>query len=549
MAETVFIADKARRGLISETIWSEIGWRRRRQGPLEEVHTTAGDSTDTEEGMASNDMFAVSPQLESGHNAMQPEHTSTAEDSNGTRAKTEKQEMGDTQESKTLWPTLASMLQYLAVDEKKDGLSTEGPNAVPNTTETAFIPMLPIHNDPVQFLKNQENVLLHDRLPKLIELHRRCLQSGDKHLATARKEIVMSIQELNKNYEALNEIYLSEKYSKLDKYGMFVDWIKNKSSVNSKIAAITNNSNEGQTYKSLLHKSDQITDKINSLEKELQNLKNQKKLICHQLLETKSLLEIKLNIYNDELDTVTQKEKTEIDLMFKEAQIRSNKYSDVEVSENLKSQINSLDILIDTSSSMQSKFEQSQAYLWDIFDTLDKMENSVKTFIEESKTEQLEPLLLSNRTYLMERLSQCKSLHLTDAEVIITNELKAIEKALSILNIDIPESSIGKENDHAAEVSSLNISGDSTEYYPIVSSLDNISMVSSNKQSLQISNKQKSLSISPPATFVNVTPTMATTATTTANAAKIGLGAVSNKTSKYDNLVKGIKISKGGKAE
>lgn len=489
--------------------------------------------------MKTDSTFEMSPQLESGQNP------GILERAHGGGTNTDD---SDARGSK-LWPTLSSMLQYLAVDPKEESPLVEGPaTEIANTTDHAFIPMLPIHNDPVQFLKNQENMLLHDRLPRLIELHSRYLHSGDKHLATARREIVLSIQELNQNCEALGEIYLSEKYSKLGKYETFIDWINKKSSVKEKIADITNNSNEGQTYKSLLLKSDQVTNKINRLEQELKILKNQRKLISHQLLETKSLLEIKLNIHNDELEALDQKEKTEIDLMFKEDQIRSNKCTDVEVSDNLKSQISMLDLLIDKSSDMQSKFEQSQAYLSDIFDNLEKMETSVKTFIEEMKTDQLEPLLISNREYLLERLSQSKALHLADVEVIITNEMKAIEKALSILNIDIPEATASKENDHIADVNSLNVSGDSTEYYLNVNSLDNVSLVSSNKQSLQINNKQKPISNSPPATFVNVTPTLATTVTT-ANATKLGLGQISNKSSKYDNLVKGIKYSKGGKAE
>lgn len=489
--------------------------------------------------MTSDSTFELSPQLESGQNA------GILKRAPGVDADTDET---DVRGSK-LWPTLSSMLQYLAVDPKEESpLGEVAAVQIANTTDHAFIPILPIHNDPVQFLKNQENILLHDRLPRLIELHSRYLQSGDKHLASARREIVLSIQELNQNYEALSEIYLSEKYSKLGKYETFIDWINKKSSVKEKITDITKNSNEGQTYKSLLLKSNQVTDKINKLEQELKNLKNQKKLISHQLLETKSLLEIKLNIHSDELEALDQKERVEIDLMFKENQIRSNKLSDVEVSDNLKSQINSLDMLIDSSSGMQSKFEQSQAYLSDIFDTLEKMESSIKVFIEEMKTDQLEPLLISNREYLLERLSQSKTLHLSDVEVIIANELKAIEKALSILNIEIPEVAASKENDHTADVNSLNISGDSTEYYPNINSLDNVSLVSSNKQSLQINNKQKQLSISPPATFVNMTPTLATTATT-ANATKLGLGQISSKSSKYDNLVKGFKYSKGGKAE
>lgn len=446
--------------------------------------------------------------------------------------------ISDHQQSQ-IWPTLSSMFQKLNTDSTDKFSETQ---LVENTTDNAFIPMLPIHNDPVHFLKNQETYLLHDRLPNLITMHSMYLQNGDSNLSSNRQQILNSLNDLSKNYEALNEIYFSEKYSKLSKYELFIDWINKKSNINNKIDQITNDSSEGQTYKTLLSKSNQITSRIAMLEEELKILKNQNKLISHQLLETKSLLDIKLNMHNDELENLERKEKTEIDLMFKENQIRSNKYSDVEVSDNLKIQINALDSLIDNSTNMKEQFEKSEAYLSDVFDTLDKMEKSIQLFIEANKTDRLESLLTSSRLYLLERLKQAQYLQLNDVTTIITDEIRTIEKAMVLLNIEFTESSILKDNsDNTDDINSLNLSNDSTDYYPNISSMDNISVASSNKQSLQVGK-------SPPQQSQNLFNATPTTATTTRN---VSATKTTNKfaNSKYDTLIKGIKISKGDKAE
>lgn len=447
---------------------------------------------------------------------------------------------------------ISDLLQYFNIDKNPDNFHNDETNAT-QSSGTSYIPMLPIHNDPIQFLRNQEMALLEGRLPKLVDHHQKCLQSGDKNLIDSRMEILRLMQELVQSYDALNEIYLSEKYSKLAKYEMFVDWMDKKSGIANEINVITNNSHEGQTYKTLLVKSDQLSNQISKLESELKTLKNQKRLISHQILETKSLLDIKLNGLNDDLETLNETEKLEIDLMFKEKQIRSDSLSDKEVSDSLNSHINSLNLLINTTSETRSKFDQSKAYLSDVFDTLQKMEKSIKVFIQEMKTDNLGPLLLSNRDYLVNRLSEVKQLGLRNIETIIINELKAIEKALTILKIDIPKSPMpdrdnGKDRFH--ESTSSNVSketNESSDYYPNMSSFDNISIVSSNRQSLHISNnKQNSVSASPPK--VSETTTIAVGSSNT-NPGNSNLGFFSNKNPKYKNLMNGIKNSKGEKTD
>lgn len=447
----------------------------------------------------------------------------------------------ETPKDSKIWPLLSSVFQYLNIEDNEEHDNKNNKNnddidnkMEDNTNNQEYIPMLPIHNDPIQFLKNQQNLLLYDKLPNLIQLHSKYLQSGDNHLLNTRKEILNSISELDKSLDALNEIYLSEKNSKSNKYNLFNNWIVKKSNLNDKIIDIKNNSDEGKTLKSLNSKSIKISDKIIKLENELKLLKLQKKLINHQVLETQSLLDIKLNNLNNDLDSLINNENIEINLLFKENQINSINLSDVEVTENLKNQISSIDNLINNSKNLKLKFSQSKIYLSDIFDTLNKMEISIKNLINESKSDKLGPLLLSNRSYLLERLNQIKLLQFNDIEIIILNELIAIEKALSILNIDLP---IINSND---DINILNISNDSTDYYTNSNSFDNLSIIS-NKQSLQFNNK---ISVSPPKAQL-----FTTTASTNISKFTDDSNNFNNRTSKYDNLIKGIKLSKGDKVE
>jgi hypothetical protein len=470
-----------------------------------------------------DDQFNNSPQLEEGWN------TTTTETL-------------DQEEKSFAWPMFSSILQLITNDKRPNSNNNTAhnlqftDNIAIESQENAYIPMLPIHNDPVRFLKNQEDVLLLDRFPKLTLSHKKYLQLGDGHLAYTRSEIIHLLKELSNNYEALGEIYVSEKYSKLSKYELFNDWISKKSDINNKIEEIISKSSEGQTYKSLMKKSQHLDDEIDKLEKQLIIAKNKKKLVNQQIMETKSLMDIKLNVHNADLENIIQNEETEILLMFKEKQIKSDKYTDVEVSSNLKLQMESLDLLIDQTLESKLKFEQAFNYLADIFDTLNKMETSISTFLQESKIEQIEPILLSNRIYLRSRLNQAKELNFSIVEKIIDNEIKAIEKAMSILNITIPEDEISGTGQ--VDPSSLNFSNDSIDYHHHSSS-DNFSIVNPSKQALQLGNaKAASLSTSPPIT---------TTVTTTANVG--GMGFKTDKINKYNLLLNEIKNTKCDKTE
>lgn len=500
----------------------------------------------TSDTFQTDHQFATLTQLEEGHGPQINNYNSN-EDTDI-----------NLQEDST-WPMFSSILQLLTNDKKNRNNTSSNDiqftDNIPNRDRelnTGFIPMSSNHIDPIQFLKNQEYVLLFDKIPKLTTLHEKYTQSGDNQLASTRAAITQILKELNNSYEALNEIYISEKYSKLSKYQLFIDWINKRSQINGTIEDITSESSEGQTYKLLLKKSRQIDADIDELEGKLSDLKIKKQLIHHQLLETKSLLDIKLNIHNDDLENLIQLENNEINLLFKEKQIRSNNFADNEVSDILKSQINSLDSLIDQTLESKLKFEQSFNYLSDIFQTLNKMENSINTFIQESKVDQLEPILVTNRSYLHSRLKEIDELNFKYVEIIINNEIKAIEKAMKILNISIPILEVNKKdkdqnnksNDNKS--SSINPSPDSTDYYHS-SSLDNISLQLGTNNG---NNKQNSLSTSPPNISTKSSTTVTTTTNITTNITGIGFKSNNNsKGNKYNLLLNEIKNSKGEKTD
>lgn len=439
------------------------------------------------------------------------------------------------------WGMVSSIMQYLTTDKHDNvhkSINTDQSNFESDGANKSYIPLQSIHNDAVLFLRNQESFLMNIKLHDLKKVHQKYLENGDKRLTETRNQILNIFNELNQNCIALNEIYISEKLSKKDKCNLFQEWIIRKSSLNQKMSKIINESDEGKTYKMLLEKSDKIDDRIEKLEFELQILKNQQKLISQQISETKSLLDIKLNIYNNDIEILSSKENTEIELMNQEKQLTLKPSSDSIVFNDLQTQVKGIEHLIHITEKAKIKYEESATYLTDIFKTLKQMEDALYIFIKENKTEQLETILKHNREYLIQRLNEIKPLKLMEIESIIKNELSALEKAMVILNIP------GSNFQHSPTpkyASSFDASNDSTEDYQNISSLDNISIVSSNKQTLQLlPNKIDKSSTAPPVTSVNVSLN---------NNNKSSKYGVDTTVSKYDQLINEIRNSKGDKTD
>lgn len=474
----------------------------------------------------------------------------------------------DTGDASNTWSMVSSLVHYIAADSRNKGAKdTSGMdparadtpvenvdgknNATPapgpaGHASNSYIPMLLIHSDPVRFLKREGEALLQNELPKLTELHKQYLQSGDTLLGSVRIELLQLLGQITNNYNALNEIYFSEKNSKKSKLALFNAWIDRKSAINNTIKDILENSPEGQTYTSLLIKSDKIADRIKELENELASLKKTKRLVDHQVLETKSLLDIKLNQSNDSLELLENQEKEEITLLFKEKQIKSDGCSDIDVSNALKSQINDLDTIITSTSRSELRFKEFGIYLNDIFNTLDQMEESIRVFLQESKLDKIEPILVSNRNYLIDRIKLIKRLDMSFAHQIVTDELKAIEKAMSLLNMGISQSDPQADD-------FLHLSNDSLDYYQNVpaelSSTDD-----SNKISLHLSSNDCAHSNHNNNHSISVSPPKVTTATTTTNINIQGFKSnntttTKSKGNKYNLVLSEIKNAKGDKTD
>lgn len=417
------------------------------------------------------------------------------------------------------WPTVSSIM---------DLFNQEKISHIENTS------LSPAHAEPIIFLQRQQQILLYDRLPQLVKLHGQYLQSGDPKLSQTRNEILNLISEMNENFTAINELYSSEKYFSLNKYQQFRNWINDKSKLNDKISQITLNSKEGKMYTSLEENLIKLDNEIFNLEAQLKILKKKKKLLNVQFLETKSLLDIKLNSTNDELESLSIMEKEEINLMFKTQQIDSPNLTDLEVSSKLKQRLDFFDNLIKINLNSMDNFKNSSLYLSNIFTTLENMESTIQTFLLENNIPQLEKTLITSRIYLKDSIKDARSFNLSPIQTLILNELDAIEKAMKLLNIEIQPD----ETEDLFEKTEPNIYNDNSDNH-YESSNENIQLVNATKQSLQIQNR---ISTSPPGI-------------TNTNAVVIPKSSIKKNlkfkpdTNKYDLLLSEIKTSKGNKTD
>ncbi|KGK39309.1 hypothetical protein JL09_g1569 [Pichia kudriavzevii] len=427
-------------------------------------------------------------------------------------------------------------MQYVTMKKRNLEATTESEDSHERllgdkSNATGFIPMLPMHNDTILFLKGQAEMILHKSLPQLVDSHEKYIKSGNNLLDVTRKEIIRMLGELSRTYDALGEIYQSEKKSKLEKYDMFLVWIKRKHDINQDINEIIDSSPEGETYSSLLKESKELSYEIDRMERELLHLRKKRKLVNQQLLETKSLLDIKLNKHYNELETLEQKEVS---------------------LKKLKTQITSLDTLISKTADTQLMFDQAEAYFTDIFEVIKKMENSIQTFINESKLDNIGHVLSTNRDYLIERYAAIVKIEMPGIAIIMKNEIKAIEKAMSILNINFVAYNFDSSSKDFA-LSQLKLSEDSTEYYPSIPA-SNTPPSDSNKR-FNSTSKSKTLAGSPPPVITAATTTTTTTTATTTAASKPSksnlniMGFKSAKVNKYNQLLNEIKSSKGEKTD
>ena len=458
------------------------------------------------------------------------------------------------EDSETSWPMLSSIVNMLTSDRNHQSINTAIENTDLNMSsiDNEATILSSHHIDPVNFLISQQENLLGTVLPSLAKLYQKYSETGDKHLNSARKKVLDLIREVAQSYDALIEIYQSEKRSFEEKYHLFHDWMEKRNEIQRKISQIEVDSPEGKTYTSLLSVSEEVNNEIHTLEERLSLLRKKKKLINHQLLETKSLMDVKLNHHYNDLEILEGQEADEINHLFKEKVINSKSLSDTQVTKKIKLQVGMFDSLVANVSDSKLRIEQANIYLSDIFHSLHNMEVSIKTLLQEGKIDQVSRQLLNTHAFLVERLNLLKHLKLTHIEAIVKNEVTAIERALAMLDIPVPDRNITvtatTPNDKQEQLedsnnNSPNLSGDSTEYH-YVSSLDNISILNANKPTIQF-NKT---SISRPGaakTTTNATTTITATPTTSSKSTHKN----KSRSLKYDLILTEMKNAKGGKTD
>lgn len=422
------------------------------------------------------------------------------------------------------WLVLSSLFKT-----SNDKASSDDKSDSKNLINNTVLPSTSRFHDLVLYLKNQENELINHKLQMLVNRHERYLTEGDRRLSENRVEIMTLIDTVSTGYDSLTEIYQSILNEKSLKYETYNNWEVQKTFLENTIHAIINESPEGCNYKELLETSAHMGQEIKQLEAKLSLLKQKKKLVDQQLLETNSLVDIKLNKYKDELDTLLNNEATETRLLFKEKQLNSEYLTGNEVELALEGDILKLKIIMDETSYKKIQFQGFESSLKDVFKTLSTMEYSMSVVLRENRSEQLQALLTSTRSYLIERLNSMKEYRIGICEKLVIDEIKAIEKGMNLLNIPI------LHDLNASRESTL--SSDSTEYYNITESLLS-----------QEEPKRKAISVSPPKTlFTEITATSTTATATATFANKPGFG--SSKAKEYDNLIKEIKNAKGDKKD
>lgn len=327
---------------------------------------------------------------------------------------------------KGIWSIFTLSKQSQQENNSKD-------DATDMSWDTILPPSCRFH-DLVLYLEEQEHEIINLKLQNLARNYETFLIKGDAKLSEARNDIFNVVTSLCTGVDSLQEIYQSVLNGKLEKYDLYNEWEAERENIEGEINRIIEDSVEGRNYQSLISESRNMELKIRELEEKLLILKQKKKLIDHQVLETKSLLDIKLNKLKDKLNNLLEDEKSETALLFKEKQILFESSKDSDVKKALKLDIERINTILQDLSERKSNFEGFRICLKDVFDTLNNVEASMCNLIREEKSEHLEQLLVSTRIHLFERLDLIKKYHVPYGEKLIKDEISAIEKGIELLH-------------------------------------------------------------------------------------------------------------------
>ncbi|QPG76387.1 hypothetical protein FOA43_003776 [Brettanomyces nanus] len=336
-------------------------------------------------------------------------------------------------------PFLSSVLKELHLESKSalPDLSTIPNMMNKNSSSHVEIPYLDMFNDPLHFLQKQEKdqKLLLEQLEKT---HRDSLSAGSKNVNTIRLKLLSTLNSLSQGCQAMREIYTSDSSEKSDKINKLSLWEGRKKEILQRVADIERNSSTGKSYRLLLDKMNETDNEVLSLESKLAILKNKRKLIGRELMEAKSLLDVKVNSYIETLKQLETKKIKKITELQVDGSLPQGQMSTAAVIENMQLQVEAVNDMVETSHEQETKCHDSYVYLSDVFDTLIKSEESLGTFIHENRPDLIKSELLNIKCYLSERLEECGRLHMTLIKSVIQDEYSTIVEALRMIGIQIP---------------------------------------------------------------------------------------------------------------
>ncbi|VEU19970.1 DEKNAAC100492 [Brettanomyces naardenensis] len=334
-------------------------------------------------------------------------------------------------------PFLSSILKELTLEAgsalpQGSGVASISQNVRPSQRE---VPYLDVFNDPLHFLNKQE-ASHKQRLQQLEGIHEKSLSSGSNNVNATRREILSILNDLSQGRQAMREIYTKNSSEKKAELERLSERESKKKELLHTIAAIETNSSEGRTYKILLDKVGEVDTQIAELEAKLDNFKNQRRLISQELMETRSLLDAKVNAYVEVLKRLEISENSEIATLLRNDWPPRNPISRASAIENLRLQIEAINDIVDSSKEEEARYRDSFIYLSDVFDMLMKLEKTLGTFIQEGKSDMIANALLNTRDYLLERLLECESFHMDLIKPIISGEYSTIVEALKLVGIE-----------------------------------------------------------------------------------------------------------------
>ncbi|GMG54810.1 unnamed protein product [Ambrosiozyma monospora] len=319
------------------------------------------------------------------------------------------------------------------------------------------LPSLGTIDDPLHFLKNQE-ILLLNSLQKLIKNHHTYLAKGDKRLLKNRRRILDSFYQLYQIHQSMKELYNSDKYSKLNLLKEFQARANRKAKIQKRIHDIQSNTDEGKTYQLLYNESVSVESEIVKLEARLKDLKNRQRVVNRQLMENKSMLDVRLNGYRGSLQEIEAKEKVELNYLLNDRLLSVPATADSkEVISNLKLQVSALNDLTKSAKSNEDSFNQSFHYLSDMFENLIKLESDIKQFVKENRADLIQSNLTKSKGLLAERIEQLTDPTLSPVRKILSDEFSTISKALRIISGVSPSES-EDENDGNSITSTVFVS-------------------------------------------------------------------------------------------